>query len=243
MLQALYRNGVLGTDVDKAVVGANGIGGNGHGLDDNMGVALQNGAVHEGAGVTLVGVAGHIFLIGLGSGTKAPLLAGEEAAAAPSAQAGILDGLDDLLGGHLGEHLAQGGIAVVGDVLVDVFRVDDAAVLERHTHLLLVEVGLVQALDGVLLDGLLIEQSLDHTALEQVLFHDFGHIVNIHPRVESSLGVDDHNGTQGTQAKAAGADHLDLIFQAHALDVVFQRPHDAVTAGGGTAGASAHQYM
>ena len=99
MLETLYRNGILGTDIDKAVVCADGIGGNGHGLDDDMGVAFQNGTVHERAGVAFIGVAGHILLVGLGSGAEAPLLTGEEAAASASAQAGILDGLNDLLGG------------------------------------------------------------------------------------------------------------------------------------------------
>ncbi len=64
-LQALDRNGVLGTDVDVALVGADGVAGDGHGLQHAVGVALQHGAVHERAGVALVGVAADILLVGV----------------------------------------------------------------------------------------------------------------------------------------------------------------------------------
>ena len=91
-LQALYRDGVLGTDIDIALVCADGIAGNGHGFDDDMGVALQNGTVHERAGVALVGVAADVFLIRLVVRPQSVhFTAGREAAAAASAQAGILD--------------------------------------------------------------------------------------------------------------------------------------------------------
>ena len=76
-----------------------------------------------------------------------------------------------------------------------------------------------------------------------MLFYNLRYIVNIYPGIEGSLGIDDHNGAQGTQTEAAGTDYLDFLFQTHALDVVFQCPYNTVTAGGGTAGASAHQYM
>ena len=60
-LQTLDGDGVLGTDIDIALVRADGIAGNGHGLQHRMGVALQHGAVHERAGVALVGVAADIL--------------------------------------------------------------------------------------------------------------------------------------------------------------------------------------
>ncbi len=42
---------------------------------------------------------------------------------------------------------------------------DDAAVFEGHPQLLFVKVGLPQALDGVLLDRLGVEEALDDAAL------------------------------------------------------------------------------
>ena len=158
-LEPLDGDGVLGPDVDVALLRPDGVAGDGHGLQHHVGVALQHRAVHKGAGVALVGVAADVLdPLGLGRG-KGPLLTGGEAAAAPAPQTGIQDALHHLLRGHLAEHLAQGHVAVVGDVLVDVLRVDDAAVLQRHPALLFVEVGLPQALDGVLLDRLGVEKA------------------------------------------------------------------------------------
>jgi hypothetical protein len=62
-LQPLHRQRILGADIDVALVGADGIGGDGHALEHPMGVGLQDGAVHEGAGVALVGVADDVLLV------------------------------------------------------------------------------------------------------------------------------------------------------------------------------------
>ena len=62
-LQTLDGDGVLSADVDVAFAGADGIAGNGHGLDDGVRIAFQDGTVHERAGVALVSVAGHVLLV------------------------------------------------------------------------------------------------------------------------------------------------------------------------------------
>ena len=130
------------------------------------GVALQHGTVHKGAGVALIGVAADIFHIALTLPGKEPLLAGGEAAAAAPAQSAVLDGLNDLIGGHLGQHAAQRLVAVHGDVFIDIFGVDDAAVAQRHTLLLFIEFGVVEVLDGLIIHHrLLIKQTGHDTAL------------------------------------------------------------------------------
>ena len=53
---------ILGPDVDEALAGADRVGGDGHALQDAVRVALQDAAVHEGAGVALVGVADDVLL-------------------------------------------------------------------------------------------------------------------------------------------------------------------------------------
>ena len=70
-------------------------------------------------------------------------------------------------------------IAVQADVLVDVFRVDDAAVSQRYTLLLGVELGVVQRFDRVFLHGLLIQKTGDDTAFEQMLRNDFRDILRV----------------------------------------------------------------
>ena len=81
--QAGDRQRVLRADVDIALVAAGGYGGDEHSLDDGVGVALHDGAVHEGAGVAFVAVAHHILLPGGLETDALPLAAGGEAAAAP----------------------------------------------------------------------------------------------------------------------------------------------------------------
>jgi len=49
--------GILGTAIDVALVRADGIGGDGHALEDRVRVALQDGAVHEGTRVALIAIA------------------------------------------------------------------------------------------------------------------------------------------------------------------------------------------
>ena len=195
-----------------------------------MGIALQNGTVHERARIAFVGVAAHIFLVGLVAGGQAPLHTGGEAGASAAAEAGILDHLDDLLGSHLGQNLAQRGVAVLGYVLVDVLRVDDAAVPQGDSSLLCVEGRLVQGFDGViLLHGLLIQQALDDSSLQQMLFHDLRNVLYLHHAVEGALRIYDHNRAQGAQAEAAGADHVDFVFQAPGLDFFFHLLNDFFT--------------
>ncbi len=86
-LKAVDGNGVLGAHIDVALIGPDGIARDGHGLQHRVRVALQNGAVHEGARVALIGVADDVFGIRLAFRGQLPLDAGGEAAAAAPAQA------------------------------------------------------------------------------------------------------------------------------------------------------------
>ena len=57
VLQPADGQRVLAADVDVALVGADRVGGDGHALEHAVRIALEDAAVHEGAGVALVGVA------------------------------------------------------------------------------------------------------------------------------------------------------------------------------------------
>ena len=210
-----------------------------------MGVAFQNGTVHECAGVAFVGVAADVFLIGFIGCRKGPFPAGGEACATTAAETGSKHHVDDLLRGHFSEDFAQRLIAVHGDVLVDIFGVDDAAVPESDPVLLGIELGLVQGFDpvGILGNGLLIEQMLDHTAFEQVLADDLRDIFRLYFGIEGAFGVNDHEGAQSTQAEAAGLDDLYFVFQAVCFQLGIQGVDDLLAVGGGTSGAPADQYV
>ena len=243
-LQAFDGDGVFRPHVDIALMGAHGVARDGHSLQNGMGIALQYGAVHEGAGVALVGVAADVFdavgtdrVVG-----ELPLHAGGEARAAPAPEAGGLHRVDDLLGRDaLGEDPAQGGIAVRADVLVNILRVDDAAVAQGDTLLVLVEAGLGQRGGGALALAAAVEQALDDAALDDVLGDDLLHVLHAYVGVTSTLGIDGDDGAQRAQAETAGAYHLGLPVHALGGQLFFKFRNDLGALGGGAAGAGAHQ--
>ena len=61
-LHALDGQRILRAHVDEAFVGADGVAGDEHPLDDGMRVAFHQRAVHECARIAFVGVADDIFL-------------------------------------------------------------------------------------------------------------------------------------------------------------------------------------
>ena len=91
---------VLAADVDEAAVGPGGAGGDDDPLDQLVRVLLHQLAVLEGARLGLVGVAAEV-LVHVAAGQEGGLLAHREAGAAAAPQAGVLELLQDLLGGHL----------------------------------------------------------------------------------------------------------------------------------------------
>src|SRR5208337_850594 len=104
-----------------------------------MRIALDLVAVHKGAGITLIGIADDVFGVPLGLGQKIPLIAGEEAGAAASAQTGSLDLFDHALRAPIDQHLVVGLVATHGDVFLDVGRIDNPAVAQNDLLLSLEE--------------------------------------------------------------------------------------------------------
>ena len=192
--QPLYCDGVFGADINVTLVCADSIAGDSHCLQHHMGVAFQNGTIHERSGVAFVSVAADVFLARRLRRRKAPFYPGGEAAAAPSAQAGVLDGLDHLVGGHFGQHFAQRHVAVHADVFVDVFRVNDAAVFQRHTFLFRIKLGVVQRFYRVFLYGFLIQKAGNDPSFEQMLGNDFGDVFGFDHAVKGALRVNNHDG-------------------------------------------------
>ena len=144
-----------------------------------------------------------------------PLPAGGEAGAAPAPEAGGQDLVDDLLGGLLREGPAQGLVPASADVLIDILRIDDAAVAQGDAELLLIELCLGQAGDPLGVLPLLVEEPLHDAPLDDVLRDDLGHIRRGDVGVEGPLRIDEDHRAHGAQAEAAGLDHLG--FPVHAL--------------------------
>ena len=139
-----------------------------------MRVSLQEGTVHECTRVTLVGVADYIFLLAYAAlGCDFPLKSGRETCAATATETGLLDFLNYLGGSHFSEALSESGIPVAGNGFLNVLRIDETAVAESYTELLLVELhmrGVRNALLGVRCH---IKETLNFAALDDVLFDDF----------------------------------------------------------------------
>ena len=132
-LQALHRDGIFRADVDIALVSADGVAGDGHGLEHHVGIALQNGTVHERAGVALVSVAADVFLICLGNCRRTAISCRWGSRAPPRPRRPLFLMVSITSSGVISvRHFAQGLVAVESDVLVDVFGVDDAAVAQGH---------------------------------------------------------------------------------------------------------------
>ena len=211
--KALDGDGVLRTHIDVALVCADRIARDGHGFQHTVGVALEDGTVHERAGVALVGVAADVLDVALRGLGKRPLSAGGEARAAPAAQAGGEHLVDDVVGRHGGEDLFERGIVARRDGFLDVLRRDEAAVAEGDTHLLLIEGRLAEGDDAaVLVHGALIEELLDDvSAFYKVLFDDGLGVLGRHLGIEGALGIDDHDGAEGAEAEAARLDDDDVV--------------------------------
>ena len=130
-VEAAHGERVLGAHVDDAFGCAHYVGADDHALEHRMRIAFDLVAVHVSAGVALVGVADDVFGVAFGLGEEIPLVAGEEARAAASAQARGFDLLDDGVSAAVDEHLVERLVAADGDVLLDVGGADEAAIAQN----------------------------------------------------------------------------------------------------------------
>ncbi len=130
---------VLRAAVDVALGGVDREGGDRHALEDAVGVALEDAAVHERPGVALVGIADDVLLRALRLGDGGPLEGGRVARPAATAETAAGDLLADLGGGHLGQHPLERLVAAPLDVVVEALGVHPADVLGRDAELALEE--------------------------------------------------------------------------------------------------------
>ncbi len=172
-----------------------------------------------------------------------PLHTGGEAGAAAALQTGGLDLVNNLLGRHRGQHLCQCCIAVIGNILVNVFGVDDAAVPQGNPNLILIEgsVGKGGCLAGLV--DLAVNKARNGAALEDMLLHNLLNILGGDVAVEHALGIDHNVGTLGAQAETSGLDHPHLFIQVMCLQLLFKLRDDAGSTCGFTAGTGTDKDM
>jgi len=237
----LDGQGIFGPAVDVAVMGADGLGGDDHAFEDRMGIRLQDAAIHESAGIALVGVAEDVFDVAGGGGGEFPFQARGEAGPAAAAKAGIEDFFHDLVGGHLRQGLGHPLIAVPGDVFLDPFRIDEPPVAE--------DPQLLEGEEGNLLHGgndsfrrrFPIEESFEHPSFHQMLFHKFRDVFRLDGHVNDAFGIDDHDGAHGAETVASRFDEFDFLGQVFFGQLRQQSLLDADASGSVTARAAAEQ--
>ena len=241
--QTLDRERVLRADVDVALVRADGVAAEHHALDDGVGVALEDGAVHERAGIALVRVADHVLLVGDGLHTGLPLEARREARAAASAQTGLFHLADDLLPGHGRDCLADGGVAVAGDVGLERGVFHAPAVAQHDLDLLLEKRDVVDHRHALFLRGIVEGVLLDDLVADEVLFNDLRDLFGVHLRVKHAVRLDEQHGARRTGAHAAGDDHLHLARKSLCRDLADEGVPDLLTVGGHAARAAADEDL
>ena len=245
----MNSDGILGTNVYVTLICTDSICGNRHSLDQCVGVTLKDRTVHERTGVTLVRVTSNVLLnLATVVGSELPLQTRGESAASASAKTGIQNGLDNLVGCHLGQSLMQREVTVHSDILLDILGVDNTTVTKGYTVLLLIEHGLAQGSGlslclALCVAGLVVYEALDDTALHQVLVNDLRNIINRYSAVEGTLGIHDHNGTESAKTEASGHNDLDLIFKALSLEFLRELVAKSGTTGRSTSCTTANQYM
>ncbi|MPM52097.1 hypothetical protein SDC9_98853 [bioreactor metagenome] len=213
--------GVLGTDVDEALVGSDGLAADGHGFEHRVRVAFTGRAVHIGTRVPFVGVADDILGIVLYLAGEVPLHPGGEAGAAATTQSCSLQLFDDFLAGHLKECLLQTLIAFTGDIFVDVLGIDETTVAQYDAELLLVELDVLN-LCMLAARLLVVEQTSDFAALDHMLADELLGILGSNFYVERVLGKDLDDRALLTETETAGLDDLYFIGESLCLALLYQ---------------------
>ena len=208
--QALDRERVLGAHVDVALARADRVRGDREPFEDRVRVAFGDAAVHERAGVALVGVADDVLDVARHVAREAPLHAGREAGAASAAKAGLLERGDDVVRRHLGERPAERLVGAPLDRVVDVLRVDDAAVAKHDALLDAVERDVVVVRERLAggspgLPGSRKRYSATGPASPRMLSTMRAAFSAVTARVEDVVGTHDGDGAEFAQSVAARA--------------------------------------
>jgi hypothetical protein len=161
---------------------------------------------------------------------------GKPAPPAP-AQPRLLHFRDHLLRRHICDRLGQGLVAPQGQIVVDVLRVDDAAVAQRDSHLLAEEFRVAENPEETVVQMVLLNrQPRERTAVDQMFFHDLRNVVFRHPAVDRVARVDDQDRAFVAHAQAAGQADGRLVGQPVLGQLLLQggrqSPRPAVDAGG-----------
>ena len=181
--QPLYGQRVFGADVYVPTLGTDRETGDDHAFDDSVRIAFEDAAVHERAGIALVGVADDELLVALGVASELPLAPSRKPGPATAAKPRGPHRLDHFLGVVIFNDSGKGLVAVAGDVVLDSLRIDLAAVAKQNFILPLEEVHLTGVGDRAAV-GALMNKLIDHPASADVLDDDVLDVLRLDVFVE-----------------------------------------------------------
>ncbi len=204
-LQPFDGYGIFGTHVNVAFGRAYGVARDSHCFEYAVRVAFENGPVHKRAGVAFVRVTANVFGRAFRHTRKPPFFARGEARAAPAAQAGLFNFVDNSVGSHFEKGAAERGIVARADCFVYAFSRDYAAVAERDAHLVFIKGYFRKGNDrAVALHRFGVEQSLYYfAALYKVFFRNRLCVFGRHLRIERAFGIYNHYGAERAQTETA----------------------------------------
>ena len=241
-LETVNGERIFRADVDVALVGSDGVTGDDHRFENGVGVAFESGAVHVRAGVALVCVTDHVLLaLGLSCG-KLPLHTGGEACAAAATETGLKNFLNNLLRRHLEENLLDSLVAVACNVVVDLLRVDDAAVSQNDTILLLIERN-VRFRNEALGLFRIVAKALNDAALDEVLVDDVLNIVGLDLHIERALRKNLDDRALFAEAETASSNDLHLFSKASVSKLLLEFVDDLVASAGETCCSAADENI
>ena len=133
-VHAFDRERIFIADVDPAVRCSGRVCADKQPLDQHVRVALHDDAIHPRTGVAFIGVAHEVLRFGLRVLEERPLHAGREERTGVAAEGRSLDHGNQLVAVEL-RRSEEVRVAAAGDVVIDVVRIDDAAVVHQPARL------------------------------------------------------------------------------------------------------------
>ena len=77
----------------------------------------------------------------------------------------------------------------------------------------------------------LVQQMLNNSSLQKMLFHNFRDIRRGNPVIVCTLGIYNNDGASLAKTKASGPDNLDFFFQPFVFQFLFKFFNDLVGSG------------
>ncbi len=237
--------GIFLPDIDEPFVAPNSKCADDHPLQNRVGIGFDDAPVHKCTGISFIGVADHVtdFLPALRSGSGGlPFHTGGESAASATAYSGSDDLADHILGWHRCQDGPERLISIPGDIVIDVFRIDQSFIPQSDQLLFAEKADLIHRGIDSAGDGIPIHQTFHGISADQMAVDDLRDVGFADLLIENAIGLRDHDRTFGAESIAAGAHNQNLRIQSPIADGGGKGIPHIESSGGDAAGAGADHH-